>query len=170
VALAARVEARAVLATKPATKLYNGWLARVPVIAAPEPAYDALRRGPLDFLEARDADEVLLAIDRLRLQPALYRAMVGNGAARGEAFSVEAVAARWLALFDEEILPAYEAWHGADRSRRAWFVAAMMRQKLASRRHRRAVAAERARTDAPPGAGEVTIHGTPSVGLSSSGD
>jgi len=169
VALAARDEAPSVLATKPATKLYNGWLARVPVIACLEPAYAALRRGPLDFLEAKDARDVLVAIDRLRLQPALYRAMVDNGTARGAAFTVEAIAARWLALFDREILPAYDAWRGCSRSRRAWFAAAMLRQKIASRLHRMAVASERARTvPSPPP--EVTIHGTPAARLSSGGD
>ena len=169
VALAARDEVPAVLATKPATKLYNGWLARVPVIACPEPAYEALRRGPLDFLEAKDGHEVLHALDRLRVQPALYRAMVDNGAARAEAFSVEAVAARWLALFDGEILPAYHAWHARAPSRRAWFAAAMLRQKIESRLHRIAVATERARAipRSPP---EVTIHGTAPARLSSAGD
>jgi len=169
VALAARDEAPAVLATKPATKLYNGWLARVPVIASPEPAYDALRRGPLDFLEAGDGRGVLAAVDRLRLEPSLYRAMVANGAVRGEAFGVEAVTAHWLELFDREILPAYAAWRVREPARRAWFAAAMLRQKLGSRMHRVAVAAQRARGAAHP-APEVTIRVTPPARLSSAGD
>ncbi|HZZ92305.1 MAG TPA: hypothetical protein VFE23_07070 [Usitatibacter sp.] len=171
VALAARDEARAVLATKPATKLYNGWLARVPVLAHPEPAYGALRRDPLDFLETREACDVLDAIERLQREPRLFAAMVENGIRRGGAFSVEAVAQRWLRLFDDQVLPAFEAWRADGRSRRAWFLRAMLRQKVGSRLHRLAVDLQRSgstRGAGPPA--KVTFHGTRPIGLSSSGD
>ncbi len=69
VALAARSDCRRVLADKPATKLYNAWLAGVPMLASPEPAYCELRRGPFDFIEVRGAADVLAAIDLLRARP-----------------------------------------------------------------------------------------------------
>jgi hypothetical protein len=53
VALAIREELPGVLATKPATKIYNGWLSRVAVLAAPEPAYREVA-ARLDFLEVND--------------------------------------------------------------------------------------------------------------------
>jgi hypothetical protein len=166
VALATRDEARSVLATKPATKLYNGWIAGVPVLASPEPAYDALRRGPLDFLDIDGPQGVLRAIDCLRAHPDLYSAMVDNGIRRASAFDVNAVARRWLRLFDEDVLPAYEAWLARRAPRRAWFLGAMLVQKLESRAHRMAVRMQRAAA----AQARVTIHGTPQPGMSSAGD
>ncbi|HIW78417.1 MAG TPA: hypothetical protein H9874_04635, partial [Candidatus Bilophila faecipullorum] len=40
-----------VLGTKPASKLINAWTAGVPALLGLEPAYEELRRSPLDFLE-----------------------------------------------------------------------------------------------------------------------
>jgi hypothetical protein len=150
VALAVRDEAPAVLATKPATKLYNGWLAGVPVIATPEPAYRELRAGPLDFVEVTSAEEIVRAIASLRADPRLYREMRAHGLARGREFDVHAVAARWLRLFDHELLPAFASWRQRNASRRRWFVGAMLVQKAESRLHRAAVSFQR-RIRAPIG-------------------
>src|SRR5258708_39893784 len=86
VALASRAEAPAVLATKPATKLYNAWLAGVPMLASPEPAYREARRPPLAFIEISAAHGAVRAIDLLRANPRLYEAMVANGRARRMGF------------------------------------------------------------------------------------
>lgn len=131
--LAAREDADVMLACKPASKVYNGWLAGVPVLAAPEPAYREQRRTRLDYLEVQDAGDVVEAVDRLNACPALYDAMVANGANRARAFGVEATRRRWLRLIDDEIVPAFreEARRLADR--RLWFLGAMLKQKLLSR-------------------------------------
>ena len=145
VAIAARDEVPGILATKPATKVYNAWLAGVPVLAAPEPAYRELRRSPLDFLEIHDAEDVLRCVDQLRANAALYRDMVANGLVRGAEFTVQAVRRRWLDLLEREIVPAF--WAVRDRlpSRRVWFMGAMARQKIESRIFRMRIAMERAR-------------------------
>jgi hypothetical protein len=145
IAIAARDEAPEILATKPATKVYNAWLAGVPALAAPEPAYEEIRRSPLDFLEIRDAADVLRCVDQLRADPELYAKMVVNGLARGADFSVQAVRRRWLRLFELEIVPAFEAARDRLASRRLWFIGAMARQKVESRLFRMRVAAERSR-------------------------
>lgn len=136
VALAVREELPAVLATKPATKIYNGWLSRVAVLASPEPAYRELRRAPLDFLEVNGRRDLLEAVDLLRANPRLYEAMLANGSMRSREFSIEATRARWLALLDDEVVPAFERARGRLGSRLPWFIAAMARQKIASRAHR----------------------------------
>jgi hypothetical protein len=143
VVIAARQDARIVLESKPATKIYNAWHARVPMLASPEPAYRELRRSRLDFLEVADSGDALAALDRLRDSPALYQAMVANGAERAVEFSVEAIRARWLALFDREIIPAFEAGREALAHRRPWYLSAMLRQKAMSRMWRAGVAAQR---------------------------
>jgi hypothetical protein len=136
VALAVREELPGVLATKPATKIYNGWLSRVAVLASPEPAYREVRRAPLDFLEVSDAHDLLQAVDLLRANPRLYEAMVTNGWKRSLEFNIEATRARWLALLDGEVVPAFLRSRARLASRHSWFIAAMARQKIASRVHR----------------------------------
>src|SRR6185503_2925993 len=120
VSIAAREETGAVLATKPATKIYNGWLARVPVLATAEPAYREIRRSAMDFIEIAAAGDVLRAIDLLRANPRLFAAMVQNGVRRGEEFSVEATRRRWLDLMEDEVVPAFERARSGLASRRFW--------------------------------------------------
>jgi hypothetical protein len=132
VTFAGRESPRPVLSAKPGTKVYNAWHAGTPVLAMPEPAYLELRRHPLDFLPVRGPGEVLHALDRLARDPALFRAMVENGRRRATEFSVEAIRARWLDLFDRELLPAFQHARPA-LLRNAWFVGAMAWQHLASR-------------------------------------
>jgi len=51
-------------------------------------------------------------------------------------FNVEATRARWLALLDTEVVPAFLRSRSRLASRQSWFIAAMLRQKIASRVHR----------------------------------
>jgi hypothetical protein len=145
VAIAARDEVPGILATKPATKVYNAWLAGVPVLAAPEPAYRELRRSHLDFLEINDAEDVLRGVDQLRADAELYRQMVANGLVRGREFTVPAVRSRWLDLLEREIVPAFHAARDRLPSRRLWFMGAMARQKIESRLFRMRIAIQRSR-------------------------
>ncbi len=151
-ALAVRECALTQLRTKPATKLYNAWLAGVPMLAAPEPAYRELRRSVLDFLEVESAADVLRAVDLLRANPRLYRAMAANGERRGREFDVQAVRERWLALLDGEISPAFASARKRLPWRHAWYIGAMVEQKVRSRIHRMRVGMERSRLPAttPP--------------------
>lgn len=97
------------LSTKPASKLVNSWHAGCPAVLGPEPAYEALRQGPLDFLCVRRPEEALDALASLR-SPDRYRAMVENGHLRSADFTVPAVARAWEALLADHVGPAFEAW------------------------------------------------------------
>ncbi len=142
VTLAGREALPAGLSAKPGTKVYNAWHAGTPVLAMPEPAYLELRRHPLDFLSIRGPVDVLQALERLARDPTLFRAMADHGRRRAAGFSVEAIRARWLDLFDRELLPAFER-AGPAPLRNAWFLGTMAWQHLASR-------AWKARTDGSP--------------------
>lgn len=106
---------------KPATKLYNAWLAGVPAVLSPDYAFRELRRGPLDYLEVTTVDEAKAALLRLQREPQLYRDMVENGHARAKDFSVEAITQRWIDLLYKK-LPAQVrdpgAWRYAKMPRR----------------------------------------------------
>ncbi|MGH9894468.1 MAG: glycosyltransferase [bacterium] len=91
------------LLRKPASKLQNSWLAGVPGIFGPEPAYRDLRRSPLDYLEVRSAAEALEALDRLRADPMLFRAMVENGTERAIEVSWERTTERWAELLFDTV-------------------------------------------------------------------
>lgn len=114
--VAHRDESEVMLRTKPASKLVNAWLAHVPAVMAPEPAFEELREGPLDYLAAPDADSTLRALRTLRDQPSLRRAMVENGVRRGREFDLDAVTRLWLDLFDE-VAGEFPKWK---TSRAAW--------------------------------------------------
>jgi len=104
-ALSCRIESQVMLRQKPASKLVNAWLAGVPLLAMPEPAFEALRFSALDYVSITGPDDVIAAIVELRARPARYHAMVANGAHRAREFSVAATRARWLDFLLGEVLP-----------------------------------------------------------------
>jgi hypothetical protein len=83
---------------KPAAKLYNAWLAGVPALLGPEPAYRELRVSDLDYLEVGSVAAAVAALDRLRADPQRYRAMVARGRERAAEFTPEAILGRWVEL------------------------------------------------------------------------
>jgi hypothetical protein len=77
----------------------------VPAVLSPDYAFRELRRGPLDYIEVRSADDARAALLELRHDPALYRAMVDNGRVRGRDFTADAIADRWQTLLYETLPP-----------------------------------------------------------------
>ena len=159
VLLAHRDETPAMLANKPASKLVNAWLAGVPAVIAPEPAFEALRCSELDFIVAPDAPATIAAIAGLVRSPQRYRAMVDNGFARSAEFRVEEVRERWLDLFVNEVLPGFARWRaqgGPRFARYARFLLDLSAQKVEAKRFRARERADRRAVDraqaAPDGA------------------
>lgn len=110
VVLAVRNLTRRDYRVKPASKLVNAWLAGVPAILGPEPAFRQLRRSDLDYLEVETPDEALLALDRLRTEPALYEAMVDNGRKRAQEFTRDAVLDWWISEINGPVYSAFTDW------------------------------------------------------------
>jgi hypothetical protein len=96
--------------SKPATKLYNAWLAGVPALLGAESAFQAERRSPLDYCEVTSATGAIAALQRLQQQPALYQAMVENGRQRAAAIAPVAITQRWTEFLQDQALPAYQRW------------------------------------------------------------
>ena len=97
---------------KPATKLYNAWLAGMPAILGPESGYRAERQTDLDYLEVTSLDEVQQALERLKVDPDLRRAIALNGQARSRAIAPATLTQRWLSLVQDILFPVYEQWCG----------------------------------------------------------
>lgn len=80
---------------KPATKLYNAWLAGVPFIGGPDSAYAADGRPGVDYLRCRSAGEVFDALKSLAGPPDLRARLALEGRRAAGAFTRDAIAARW---------------------------------------------------------------------------
>jgi hypothetical protein len=135
VILAVRVASPAKLRTKPASKLVNAWHAGCPALLGPEPAFEARRSSPLDFLSVAAPEDALAALRRLREEPGLYAAMVGNGRLRAREFSVERVAERWEDLLAGPVAEDFERWRRTPRRAR-WLRFALRATQQGVRRDR----------------------------------
>ena len=116
-AFAVRPPSRTLHSNKPATKLYNSWLGGVPALLGPERAYRELRRSELDYIEVASPEATIAAIDKLRSDPALYRAMIENGNRRALEFTAAAILQRWTQLLYETLpqlalAPRVRRWRG----------------------------------------------------------
>lgn len=104
--------------TKPAAKLVNAWMADVPALLGPEPAYRTLRRSEDDYIEVRSGRDIFEAVARLKENPDVYRRMVENGRRRRHDFSKERTLDRWIALLNGPITTAFERWREKSRLER----------------------------------------------------
>lgn len=105
---------------KPATKLYNAWLAGVPFIGGSDSAYLAEGNPGKDYLAARSPAEVKRHLQRLRGDVSLRRTLVESGGIRSRDFTHQATAQRWRRLVEEELPARAAAWAGLGRGAQ-WF-------------------------------------------------
>src|SRR5512139_2049346 len=139
VVIAFRTAPPSLLRHKPVTKLSNAWLAGVPAIVGPEPAYLQLRRDDLDMCVAEDARGVIAALTRLVRDPGFYAGMRARAAERAHEFDVPAIRLRWLQFFLERVAPAFTQWqarHAAPWQRYPWYARQMLAEHLAAKRFR----------------------------------
>lgn len=99
------------LLMKPAVKLINAWHSGCPTLVSPEPAYQALYRSELDYIEVRSPKDVIAALKQLKDQPDRYAAMIANGFARAQDFTNERLALQWYELLAGPIAEGYTQWH-----------------------------------------------------------
>ncbi|MBD2744811.1 glycosyltransferase [Coleofasciculus sp. FACHB-1120] len=118
---------------KPASKLYNAWMAGVPAILGRESAYQTERKSELDYLEATSIDEVVLALKRLRDDKELRRAIVENGKLRAEELQPDRLVTQWRTFLTDIAVPTYERWCTASNSTRKVF---LMRRDLGTQTKR----------------------------------
>ena len=98
---------------KPASKLVNAWLAGVPALLGPEPAYQALRRSELDYFEVHTVREAIDAIARLAADRELYAAVAENARLRSREFTTDQIAARWREVLAGPVTEGFLRWRSA---------------------------------------------------------
>ena len=106
---------------KPASKLYNAWNAEVPAILGRESAFQGERKSDLDYIEVNSYQETIAALQRLRDDKQLRRAMAENCRRRAREIVPENIAKRWRDFLIDICVPAYEGWRTADRWQRQQF-------------------------------------------------
>lgn len=95
---------------KPATKLYNAWLAGVPAILGPESAYRALRQSPFDYREVNTVEGLWIALKQLKEDPDLRARMVKHGNLRAKSFDSEQITQQWQTFLEQVAIPSYKQW------------------------------------------------------------
>lgn len=85
---------------KPATKLYNAWLAGVPFIGGNDSAYRAEATPGADYLVAGSPDEVIDLVLKMRSSPEWRADLVAHGRKRAEESGGQKLTERWSTLLD----------------------------------------------------------------------
>ncbi|MFL6696768.1 MAG: glycosyltransferase [Vitreoscilla sp.] len=98
---------------KPSLKLFNAWLAGVPVILGHETAYRCEGSPGLGYLEATSIAELVTALQVLKDDPLRRRALVEHGRRAVEAFSVERTVERWRRLLSDALAEGPEPRRGS---------------------------------------------------------
>jgi hypothetical protein len=108
--VAVRGFGRSAYVHKPATKLYNAWLAGVPFIGGMDSAYAADGKPGRDFLQASTMDELFAHIRQLRERPALREQLVAAGRISARNFSFAATLDRWKRLLSDTVPELAARW------------------------------------------------------------
>ncbi|MBC8053455.1 MAG: hypothetical protein H7Y13_10365 [Sphingobacteriaceae bacterium] len=96
--------------TKPPTKLFNAWHAKIPFIGGNDSAYKQVGVPGKDYLVAKTPKQALDAILRLKGDPSLYQNIVENGSKKAEQYTEERIMQVWVEVLTNQILKRYNAW------------------------------------------------------------
>jgi hypothetical protein len=95
---------------KPATKLYNAWMAGVPALLGAESAYQAEGEKNENYLEVTSINDLIVTLQQLKSDLALRQTLVKNGYSRVPDILPETIIQKWRAFFQEFAFPAFERW------------------------------------------------------------
>ena len=120
---------------KPPSKLVNAWIAGVPALLGPEPAFREQRKSELDYIEVTTPQAVFEVVQLLKSQPELYQKMVANGNKRAEDFTEEKMIQRWYEFLAGPVADGYKRWSKRTQvSRMAEFSLRSIQHKIAGRK------------------------------------
>ena len=112
---------------KPATKLFNAWLAGIPFIGGYDSAFEQCGEPGVNYLRVSSRDELMSEMRRLKDDPALYASIVREGKTAGQRYAAERVTDRWVEFLEGPAAVEYRAWAAgaAGPGRRAAFGGAL---------------------------------------------
>jgi hypothetical protein len=106
---------------RPATKLYNAWLAGVPFIGGRDSAYAADGRPGMDYLVATSAEEVFQHLVHLKEDCSFRSQLVSQGSLSAKEFTREAILERWRTLIEKTIPELARQWEKKTKRQRSFF-------------------------------------------------
>lgn len=95
---------------KPATKLYNSWLAGVPFLTGCDSACAAEGRNWVDYLRAKSPADLLKCLELLKNDIALRQRIVAEGQKKTASRNREAVRELWMDLLRDRLPRSYGRW------------------------------------------------------------
>lgn len=104
---------------KPASKLFNAWIAGIPLIGGADSAFSAIGRPGVDYVRVTTEEEFNAAVERLRSDCSFYEAIVDAGRQRAAEFSHDAIASVWLEAFEGPVRLDFERWLCGSRTYRS---------------------------------------------------
>lgn len=96
---------------KPATKLYNAWLAGVPAVLGAESAYQTAGNKGKNYWEVNSLPELISALERLKHDLNFRQALVQNGKIAARAIAPTCILARWRNFLEQIAIPTYDRWN-----------------------------------------------------------
>jgi hypothetical protein len=122
---------------KPATKLYNAWIAGVPFITGCDSACAAEAKAGAEYFQARSKTELLELLAHLKKNPALRKATVEAGQKKSASRNRDAVRRLWVNLLERNLPAGFKKWKAMKSGQRLLFwskqyVACLLDKKLRS--------------------------------------
>ena len=114
---------------KPATKLYNAWLAGVPFIGGRDSAYAADGKPGRNYLRASTPVNCLRISADSKKDP--HSAKPRAGQSRGKKFKPESILERWKHLLSDAVPRLAERWQRKNATTRRIFFAEPVGERLA---------------------------------------
>lgn len=119
------------LASKPASKLVNAWLAGCPAIVGSEPVFSYYKRSNQDFIEASSVEDVLIALQTLKDNPAKYQEMRDNAKNRALEFSSQIIENSWVETINKRIVPDFVEWRKcSSMNKKLFMLIQVIRKKI----------------------------------------
>jgi hypothetical protein len=106
-------EASQTFDSKPPSKLINAWHAGIPAVLGRESAYRSERQSALDYMEVGSPEETIAAVEMLRRDRNLRRAMIENGTIRAQETGNAQIVGQWRNFLTKVAVPAYDRWCNA---------------------------------------------------------
>jgi hypothetical protein len=95
---------------KPATKLFNAWLAGVPAVLGAESAYQIEGEKGKNYWEVNSLAELVSALERLKRDRVLRQTLVQNGHNRANFTRPSQITTKWRNFLENIAIPAYFNW------------------------------------------------------------
>lgn len=107
---------------KPASKLFNAWLAGVPAILGCESAYRVEGKNGVNYIEVSNVEEAIFALKRLKDDISFRHLIVKGCLIQAEQKNPEKIIEKWQNFLINKVIPEYEKWTKLNSIQRGIFL------------------------------------------------